>query len=605
MAAASSTEGFQSQDMDHLLKACPFDPNDIKPELFDFAPHMVDKKEKAKDKVDKADKEDKKGESAPSTEGQARQRLPHRLRLTAFSRSVGHRPMGLQVAQVRLFTQRFPTDFREMSMQKMVLPCNVEGTLPFVAKDGLPCPALSTVNALRWLEQKRDQLKEKGDFRAIQQIERIFNRGVQVEWIECESFLQWQLYVETSSVQASVQVAPHVLDTAMKYLTFCRSPRAACLGAEPSDGDDLTEGKVDEKFGQYLQGKSVHRLKEAKTLLRACSPSVLVAMAQWRKNVHYLHANSLAQSYLISCEEWTALLNKSVMLEQSSFGLQDVVAKQVMQMISESEIVVSGEVPKLKKNIVTIHVFKELCTTALQVASTFVGVEVDLLVSNRKGFSVVVSSCFSYHNHPRGSSRSSIAEARQGSKYKAFLENQFASVWSTVPSAEKVFKRLIVSGEPTLRQTFLRGLAVSGKVENLDFQMSDPTSDWAQIVERMESAVAVLKAEEERKAAEQAEAAKKVAEEAALRAAEAAREAAKAQEGANVLSQEMEAIFAGGAGVSGADASAQGQISDHKEMSGGEAAGGGTEGKEEQKEEKTEEGRMRVKEENRIRIEKG
>ena len=409
--------------MDNLLRACPFDPNDIKPELFDFAPHMVDKKEKAKDKEDKKekaqDKEDKKGESTPSSEGQqARQRLPHRLKLTAFSRSVGHRPMGLQVAQVRLFTQRFPTDFREMSMQKMVLPCNVEGTLPFVAKDGLPCPALSTVNALRWLEQKRDQLKEKGDVRAIQQIERIFNRGIQVEWIECESFLQWQLYVETSSVQASVQVAPHVLDTAMKYLTFCRSPRAACLGAEPSDGDDLTEGKVDEKFGKFLQGKSVHRLKEAKTLLRACSPSVLVAMAQWRKNVHYLHANSLAQSYLISCEEWTALLNKSVMLEQSSFGLQDVVAKQVMQMISESEIVVSGEVPKLKKNAVTIHVFKELCTTALQVASTFVVVAVDPLVSNRKGFSVVVSSCCSYHHHPRGNSRSSIGEASRAASTK-------------------------------------------------------------------------------------------------------------------------------------------------------------------------------------------
>ena len=147
-------------------------------------------------------------------------------------------------------------------------------------------------------------------------------------------------------------------------------------------------------------------------------------------------------------------------------------------------------------------------------------------------------------------------------------------MWSTVPSAEKVFKRLIVSGEPTLRQTFLRGLAVSGKVENLDFQMSDPTSDWAQIVERMESAVAMLKAEEERKAAERAEAARKAAEEAALRAAEAAREAAEAQlGGADVLSNEMAAIVAkeeSGAGVSGADASSQGQTNNHMGMSGGD-----------------------------------
>ena len=30
-------------------------------------------------------------------------------------------------------------------------------------------------------------------------------KGVQVEWMECASFLEWQLHVETSGVQASVQ----------------------------------------------------------------------------------------------------------------------------------------------------------------------------------------------------------------------------------------------------------------------------------------------------------------------------------------------------------------------------------------------------------------
>ena len=69
--------------------------------------------------------------------------------------------MGFQVAQVKLFTHRFLTDFREMSMAKLVLPCNLDGTLPFVAQDGLPCPALSTMNALRWLEQTPGFLKEK------------------------------------------------------------------------------------------------------------------------------------------------------------------------------------------------------------------------------------------------------------------------------------------------------------------------------------------------------------------------------------------------------------------------------------------------------------
>ena len=104
--------------------------------------------------------------------------------------------------------------------------------------------------------------------RAIQQMENIFKKGVQVEWIECESFLQWQLLVETLSVQASVQVAPHVLDTAMKYLNCCRSPRAVCLGAAPDDNDNpcLTYGKVNEMFSKYLQRKSAHHLNYVKNL---------------------------------------------------------------------------------------------------------------------------------------------------------------------------------------------------------------------------------------------------------------------------------------------------------------------------------------------------
>ena len=34
-------------------------------------------------------------------------RLPHRIALSAFSKSVGHRPMGIQVAQVRMCVERF------------------------------------------------------------------------------------------------------------------------------------------------------------------------------------------------------------------------------------------------------------------------------------------------------------------------------------------------------------------------------------------------------------------------------------------------------------------------------------------------------------------
>ena len=58
--------------------------------------------------------------------------------LSAFSKKVGHRPTGLQRAQARLFVERFPTEFGEMSMQKIVLPCSKEDQpLPFVIDGGL------------------------------------------------------------------------------------------------------------------------------------------------------------------------------------------------------------------------------------------------------------------------------------------------------------------------------------------------------------------------------------------------------------------------------------------------------------------------------------
>ena len=535
MAGATTAWLAAPDQLDALISACPFDPNDIKPQAFDFAPHLVEKaKPTHREKKGKTGEAGRTDTALPASEGQEQNiRLPHRLKLSAFSRSVGHRPMGLQVAQVKMFAQRFPSDFREMAMQKVVLPCNTAGTLPYVAKDGLPCPALSTMNALRWLEQHPQQWKTS---EAAAQIQRVLTRGlqvlwsqvpkherqahkheqipnmstaqnmspcpaagprgfncvclcvlflfgglifggllsgspgtiIQVEWVECESFLQWQLHVETSSVQASVQVMPHVLDTAMKYLTFCRSPAASAA--------DATEGRgVDELFGTYLQGKSVHRLKEAKTLLHACEPNVLASLAVWRKGVHFLHANALAQTYFISCEEWTALLGRTVSLEKSAFSLQEVVAKQVMQIIGEAEILSGGEVPKLKKSNMTLFVFKELCNTALLAA-----------------------------------------------KYKSHLQNKFAGVWSGVASGDKLFKRLIVSGETGLRSVFSRGLSLAcDKIEKLDFVETDPTCDFAQIIGRMESAMATLR-EEERKKTEAAAAAKAEAAQAATAARDAA-----------------------------------------------------------------------------------
>ena len=152
----------------------------------------------------------------------------------------------------------------------------------------LPCPALSTFNALKYLQAHPD-LMAKAEPRAKAQMERVISKGVQVEWLECESFLQWQVHVETSSVQASVQVSPHVIDTALKYLTFCSSAQAVAPGKQ----------SLDEGFTNYLQGNRAHRLKEAKTLLNNSEPAVIAEVAKWR-NGGALRARELVCSSVLS-----------------------------------------------------------------------------------------------------------------------------------------------------------------------------------------------------------------------------------------------------------------------------------------------------------------
>ena len=107
-----------------------------KPREFDFRAHMpaCNKEKESSTGKDQHDKQLK--------------RLPHRLLLSAFSKTVGHRSTGLQTAQVRVFVQRFPSEFREMSMQKVVLPCSMDGSLPFVTTGGSCLAQLSARSTL-------------------------------------------------------------------------------------------------------------------------------------------------------------------------------------------------------------------------------------------------------------------------------------------------------------------------------------------------------------------------------------------------------------------------------------------------------------------------
>ena len=130
----ATSEALGANPLASLLAVCPFDPASVVPVEFDFRQHMIDNKVKDQESGKSKDKGDQPNASSQGQEpgnsedkGGQPKRLPHRLHLTAFSTSVGHRLTGLQVAQVKLFVERFPSEFREMSMQKVVLPCSMDG----------------------------------------------------------------------------------------------------------------------------------------------------------------------------------------------------------------------------------------------------------------------------------------------------------------------------------------------------------------------------------------------------------------------------------------------------------------------------------------------
>ena len=89
--------------------------------------------------------------------------LPTRLLLDAFSTTVGWRPGGLNSGQVCAFVDRFPREFRFMAMGRVTLPyCQWDDQkLPYVVMESgemkLPCPILSTMNALKYLAKNPDK----------------------------------------------------------------------------------------------------------------------------------------------------------------------------------------------------------------------------------------------------------------------------------------------------------------------------------------------------------------------------------------------------------------------------------------------------------------
>ena len=428
-----------------LLTGCPFRPEDIKLGGFDFQAHLPEGKKKDKDTANKKDKDTaKKKDDDPSHDAGP---LPKIISISAFSRKVGHRSMGLQVAQVRLFIQRFPSEFRLMSMGRIVLP--MKDGRAYVAEDGLPCPILSTVNAVKYLSTKYDDEKTEWNSQGKAQLQRVLSEGLQVQWVECDSFLEWQLMCDQADTQSQVQVQTHILDTAMKYLHYLRATTPAPATDAEQESSTRPDAASARGFEALFQGKGIHRFREAKQLLQSSEVEALVVLADWRKRVHYLHANALAQHYFVGATPWAALKGRAVEIDGALHALQSLVAQHVTSTICTAEILAtSQETPRLKRSTMNITVFKELCDAT------------------------------SY-----------------GANYMCHLQNKYHMVWASVVSAPRLFRRALLQGEACLRQSFLRAFAAANRVESLDFETLEPGSDFALVIDKLNAAMTEFSAQ--------------------------------------------------------------------------------------------------------------
>ena len=332
-----------------------FDPDSVLPKDMDFVAWAP------KEVSHKVEKREKKGDLS----------LAKRLMLDAFSTSVGWRPTGLNLGQARLFIERFPSEFRLGAMSKVVMPC-CKGKA-FVCPDGkLPCPFLSTCSALKVIEKKKD-IAGDCDPRAWKDIQRVLEKGVQVEWVEFDDYMSYMIYCEGIAVQSDVVVKPHILDTALMFLGFCKSKRGRALQAQAAAGIDAAAAEVDpqnqhgegankleEAFLECMTGKAKHRLKEAKVVLRSTEPEAVQFLAAWRKSAHFCHANALAQQWFLT-GEWHGLRGVTLgpWCEEKSLTAQMAVAEIVTKMLGRCEIQSKGDTPKLARCSVNLDIFRE------------------------------------------------------------------------------------------------------------------------------------------------------------------------------------------------------------------------------------------------------
>ena len=63
--------------------------------------------------------------------------------------------------------------------------------------------------------------------------------------MEFDDYMSYMIYCEGIVVQSDVVVKPHILDTALMFLGFCKSKRGRALRAQAAAGIDAAATEVD------------------------------------------------------------------------------------------------------------------------------------------------------------------------------------------------------------------------------------------------------------------------------------------------------------------------------------------------------------------------
>ena len=80
-------------------------------------------------------------------------------------------------------------------MSKQVMPCSKGKAC--VCPDGkLPCPFLSTCTALKVIEKQKDTTADC-DPRAWKDIQMVFEKGIQVEWMELDDSMSYNFLLRS------------------------------------------------------------------------------------------------------------------------------------------------------------------------------------------------------------------------------------------------------------------------------------------------------------------------------------------------------------------------------------------------------------------------